>query len=291
MPVLYRIIGWNENFEIAQSRRREGKATYSWVATPNKHDGKSFRRLIRRANGVALYGAWQLIVQVASKCPIRGTLSDSDGPLTPADIADKTGAPESIIKSALDVLISQDVKWIEVVSHSEHAPSTLRAHSERATTTEQDSTVQDKTEHTACAESEQPDLAPEDAVYLTYPCQGKVKTWDLTEGKLREWALTWPHFNVEDECRVALQWLKDNPSRQKTANGMPRFIGSWLGRAQNSNRGPVVKAASNYEESRPSQLANETMRRNAEEKLARDAEIAKAREFHKQQTGRDEVEI
>jgi len=142
--LLYRIRDWDKHFEVSQSKR--APKTLSWVAVPNKHDGKSFRRLIRRPNGVELYGAWQLIVQVASKCQVRGTLADKDGPLTAADISDKTGASETIISEALQVLSSPEIKWIERVGLSESTPSALRENSEHSPSTGQDKTGQDRTE-------------------------------------------------------------------------------------------------------------------------------------------------
>ena len=75
MGIRYRIRGWVELFENAQSRKC---ARLTWVPVPNKHDGKSFRRLMGLPNGPSLYGAWLLLLQVASKCPERGVLADED---------------------------------------------------------------------------------------------------------------------------------------------------------------------------------------------------------------------
>jgi hypothetical protein len=83
-----------------------------WVAIPNKHDGKSYRRVTRGEDGAALYGAWCLIVQVASKCPVRGFLADHDGPLDAIDLSDKTCIPESIFQRALEILTSPAIGWL-----------------------------------------------------------------------------------------------------------------------------------------------------------------------------------
>lgn len=125
---LYRVRDWSTHFENSQSKKYR---TISWVPLPNKHDGKSFRRLMRMPNGLTIYGAWVLIVQIASKCPTRGVLADSDGPLTADDISLKCDAPTELIADALRVLSSPAVGWLEV--QSEHAGSTLLAHSEHAT--------------------------------------------------------------------------------------------------------------------------------------------------------------
>lgn len=69
---------------------------------------------------------------------------------------------------------------------------------------------------------------------LVFPCAGRTKEWALTEAKLKEYQEAFPGVPALEECRKALQWLRDNPKRLKTAGGLPRFLGSWLGRAQDS---------------------------------------------------------
>jgi hypothetical protein len=78
-----------------------------------------------------------------------------------------------------------------------------------------------------------------------------------------EWGLTYPKFNelrdtyrarypkdsaFKQEIKEARQWLRDNPQKQKTARGMPRFLSGWLSRqkasqpdnGQPSREGPPV---------------------------------------------------
>ncbi|HUQ72643.1 MAG TPA: hypothetical protein VM165_24150 [Planctomycetaceae bacterium] len=105
----YIIRGWGEYFENAQSRKYD---KLTWVRMPNKHDGKSFRRLLRMADGLTMYGAWGLIVQVASKCPERGVLADADGPLSAEDISLKCDAPTELVERALQILSSPEIGWL-----------------------------------------------------------------------------------------------------------------------------------------------------------------------------------
>ena len=125
---VYRIKDWDKHFEVAQSRRR-ADAKSTWVAIPNKHDGKGYRRMMRQENGPQLFAAWVLIVQVASKCPIRGVLSDEDGPLNADDLELKTDCPAVTFKDALQLLASPEVGWIETISESE-LRTALRAQSD-----------------------------------------------------------------------------------------------------------------------------------------------------------------
>lgn len=115
---LYSIKNWANHYEKAQTRKVERA---QWVPMPLKHDGKGYRRLIAQRNGAAIYGAWVLIVQVAAKCPTRGVLADEDGPLSSADLALKTGCPESVFEQALEVLCSPSVGWMLV---SDYQPDT-----------------------------------------------------------------------------------------------------------------------------------------------------------------------
>lgn len=126
---LYSIRNWGEHYEIAQSRRN--RKQHSWVAIPNKHDGKSFRRLMALRDSMEIYGAWCLIVQVASKCPTRGVLADEDGPLGAEELALKTGGTVRVFSRALEVLSTEGIRWI-VCTQSEGSPSADGAQSESA---------------------------------------------------------------------------------------------------------------------------------------------------------------
>lgn len=109
--LLHKVRNWDALFENAQSRKC---GRLSWVPVPNKHDGKSYRRIISTENGPALYGAWMLILQVASKCPQRGVLGDDDGPLDADDLSHKTGCPAELFAVALKMLSEPRIGWLEV---------------------------------------------------------------------------------------------------------------------------------------------------------------------------------
>ena len=88
---------------------------------------------------------------------------------------------------------------------------------------------EEEKEKISCAESSST-LEP----VFTFPVVGGTKkTWHLTQKKFDEYVETYPALDVHEEMRKALQWLRDNTLNQKTARGMTRFLGGWLGRAQN----------------------------------------------------------
>jgi len=74
-----------------------------------------------------------------------------------------------------------------------------------------------------------------DEVILVFPCKGTgPPEWKLHASKVAEWESSFPAVSVLEECRKALQWLKDNPARQKTHTGMLKFLNGWLSRRQDS---------------------------------------------------------
>ena len=85
----------------------------------------------------------------------------------------------------------------------------------------------------ASEESSEPNEPP----FLEFPIKASSgkKIFSLTHAKLGEYVQTFGNREaVERELRKALQWLRDNPSKQKTSAGMPKFLGSWLSRANDS---------------------------------------------------------
>ena len=122
-PIVYRIVRWNDTFENAGSRKVDD---LSWFSQPNRHDGAGYRRLIGRKDGMQLYAAWELTIQVVSRLGkrLRGyVVNDQGRPLDAEDLAVRTGAPQAAFVRAFEVLTGPKIGWLEVV-HSEHAGST-----------------------------------------------------------------------------------------------------------------------------------------------------------------------
>ena len=73
---------------------------------------------------------------------------------------------------------------------------------------------------------------------MTFPVVGDKKhsDWHLRQSKFAEYKEVFPHLDVLAESRKALQSLRDNSQRRKTARGMPKFLSGWLERAQDSGR-------------------------------------------------------
>ena len=110
-------------------------------------------------------------------------------------------------------------------------------------TTDNGQRTTDNEEHTdvcpSCSEPLPASAPTSPATGLSFPCVGDPKTFTLTEAKLDEYRQAYSEvIDVDLETTKARQWLMDNPGRRKTARGMSRFIGGWLSRAVDRNRGP-----------------------------------------------------
>jgi hypothetical protein len=71
---------------------------------------------------------------------------------------------------------------------------------------------------------------------LDFDCRGKVRTWRFLESHRATLAEAFPHVDILAEARKARAWLSANPTKCKTAKGMPAFLYGWVAREQN-NRG------------------------------------------------------
>jgi uncharacterized phage protein (TIGR02220 family) len=107
----YRIKGWDKYFE--NNRTRELKKL-DWVPIPNKHDGDGFTELLDHPQGMAHYGAWNLLVGIASKCDPRGTLlRDGSKPHDIVSLCRVSRGNPKVFEQAIPRLIS--IGWIEVI--------------------------------------------------------------------------------------------------------------------------------------------------------------------------------
>jgi len=103
------IADWDSVFENALSRKIE---TLPWIRMPNRHDGDSFIELLQgHKDGLAHYGCWCLLVQVASKTKNRGILTRKDGsPHTAESVSRIVRADQTIMQEAITRLLA--IGWL-----------------------------------------------------------------------------------------------------------------------------------------------------------------------------------
>jgi hypothetical protein len=76
---------------------------------------------------------------------------------------------------------------------------------------------------------------PDDPVVMEFPVNGNKSRplWALRRSKASEYRESFPGVDVRSELLKARQWCRDNPTKRKTAKGMPAFLTTWLSKAQN----------------------------------------------------------
>lgn len=258
---VYVVRNWDQYFEIAESKQRH---SLRWLATPTKHDGLGYRRMMKERDGPALFGAWNAIIQVAAKSGplgVRGRLERDGRALDGETIALMTGFPVNVMNRALSFFSDPKQGWLDkspVVTGAK-PPNTVNASPAppdgtpdvptRASSTNGHHTNQSgrdpdhirtspATGHTGqdrqetyflCAEPAKPASAPP---VMTFPVIGSSTDWPLTTTKVAEWQDIFP-FDIVPECKLARQWLIENPTRRKTATGMAKYLLAWLARRQN----------------------------------------------------------
>lgn len=82
---------------------------------------------------------------------------------------------------------------------------------------------------------------------LCFDTVGAEKTFYLCEDQVSKWRTSYPALDVMAECHKAWSWLDANPTRRKTARGMPKFLVGWLNRATDSPRGARPSASGNMD--------------------------------------------
>lgn len=103
------------------------------------------------------------------------------------------------------------------------------------------------------------DAAP-DPVVLTFKCDGRVKEFHLRESKVEQYEKTYSTINVREKLLHLWQWCEDNPSRRKTAKGMPAFLSRNLGREVDQKRDRLpLNGKQTYGQTYNSEKPNEPM--------------------------------
>ncbi len=118
---LYRIANWSKNYETHETRKL---VRLSWIPITNKHDGLGFRMIAAEKDSAALFGIWNLLIQVASKSDrdTRGVLVRDGIPLSAASLAVMTGFPEKAFSRALSFFSQASVGWIVAEEQQTNLP-------------------------------------------------------------------------------------------------------------------------------------------------------------------------
>ena len=96
--------------------------------------------------------------------------------------------------------------------------------------------------NTICAERlsastpEPPEDIPEEPPVELIPLPGVQGEFPVSQVLADELQRAFPGVNIRAELAKARAWCVTNPTKRKTAKGVPRFLNGWMERAQNSGR-------------------------------------------------------
>lgn len=65
--------------------------------------------------------------------------------------------------------------------------------------------------------------------------------WQPTDGQILQWQHAYPEVDIFAELNVMAVWLQSNEPKRKTEKGMPRFVNSWLSRANQKGGSPLAQ--------------------------------------------------
>lgn len=77
-----------------------------------------------------------------------------------------------------------------------------------------------------------PAAIPAEEAVLVFPVTGGLRQWALVPSHVEKLRVSFPQVDVIQEARKALGWVDANS--KKTAGGMPKFLFSWMSRANDS---------------------------------------------------------
>jgi len=241
---IYRVADWDKVFEGAKSRTYNNKTS---CQIPNKH-GLGYRKLIRRKDGPAIFGAWCALVQVLSRQekPRQGYCTDTGRilgkPYTPEDLELLTDIPAKYFSALFDVCSQPSVGWLLT---EERIPEGYRKDTtgipQYPLDSDSDSDLDSDLDSDSnnCSETDQP---PSEPPVLTIPLIPRDGEYAIFQKDIDGWSDTFPGVDVLAELKKCRQWNLDEPRRRKTRQGIRKHISGWLGRSQNrgSPRKPQV---------------------------------------------------
>ena len=87
---------------------------------------------------------------------------------------------------------------------------------------------------------------PREPAMVTFPCVGNGDSaYVVTQSMIDTWRDVWPAVDGLAEAKRAKAWVDANPTKRKTAKGMPRFLAAWMTRVQDAGGSKNVRPSVN----------------------------------------------
>ncbi|WP_105901411.1 helix-turn-helix domain-containing protein [Vibrio gangliei] len=97
-------------------------------------------------------------------------------------------------------------------------------------------------------------------VLFSIPLKGKTKVHEVTQSDLFELRELYPAVDIAQQLRNMIGWSKANPTRQKTASGIKRFMHQWLSKEQDKGYGKQPAQAAQPQHDESQSIKNEIKR-------------------------------
>lgn len=128
------------------------------------------------------------------------------------------------LKNKMRVAIAQQVPNTCPASAPTPTPTT--------TTTKDLNNDPKKQDHYFCPEPSQKGAKAPAPAIIRLPTNRTGEEFPIVQAKVNEWQETYPGVDVLLTLSEIRQWLRDNPARRKTSQGMLRFVNAWMRREQ-----------------------------------------------------------
>lgn len=240
--VLYRIRDWDEHYENARTRQYK---TLGFVTMPNRYDSDKMLDLLEHDDGLAVFGCFVLLVEVASKCEPRGDLMrDSKRPHDAQSLSRLLRVDTKAITRTLEVLSNEPFTWFEAAVYMPctEPPCTAAVQDAYRSRQKMDAELNRIEMNRSCAElpAFAENSTPNKPTVIWIPLVGNNGEHGITQAMVDEWKVAYPAVDILAELRKIRTWCLANPANCKTKRGVARFVNGWLSREQDRARRPAA---------------------------------------------------
>lgn len=106
---LIRIVDWDKLYESASTKIIKNM---KFVPVPNKMDGSGYTELLDHPDGACHFAAWIAMLQIASRCKVRGVLCKEDANHDAKSLSRISRIPEAVFVDAIKRLLV--IGWISI---------------------------------------------------------------------------------------------------------------------------------------------------------------------------------
>jgi hypothetical protein len=157
--------------------------------------------------------------------------TDSPDTVKPDMVAPHTAKPDTVKPDTVNpLLLNNDLLNNDLLINDPTDPDQDLSARSNILTTEPQASLSSSEPEQVVLEIQQCQ-ADSDPVVCSYRCNGVPNFWQLRQSQVDKWATAYEGLDILAEAKRAEAWICANPTKRKTAKGMPRFLVFWLGKA------------------------------------------------------------